>query len=70
MYFSKFIIHQSVLYVILFFKKLVKWCKEYTSPYDEDPKDIRAIGFLPDGDVLDGNVYRDSIIDILNGYRA
>ena len=26
MYFSKFIIHQSVLYVILFFKKLVKWC--------------------------------------------
>ncbi len=44
--------------------------KEYTSPYDEDPKDIRAIGFLPDGDVLDGNVYRDSIIDILNGYRA
>ncbi|MCI8781720.1 MAG: hypothetical protein HFH70_13820, partial [Lachnospiraceae bacterium] len=27
MYFSKFIIHQSVLYVILFFKKLVKWCK-------------------------------------------
>ena len=30
MYFSKFIIHQSVLYVILFFKKLVKWCKGKT----------------------------------------
>ncbi len=43
--------------------------KEYTSPYDEDPKDIRAIGFLPNGDVLNGNVYRDNIIDILNGYR-
>ena len=28
MYFSKFIIHQSVLYVILFFKKLVKWCNK------------------------------------------
>ena len=26
MCFSKFIIQQSILYVILFYKKLVKWC--------------------------------------------
>lgn len=43
--------------------------KEYTNPYDEDPKDIRAIGFLPNGDVLNDNVYQNNIIDILNGYR-
>lgn len=43
--------------------------KEYASPYEEDPEDIRAISFSPDGDVLDGNIYQKDIIDILNGYR-
>lgn len=42
---------------------------EYSSPYDEDPRDIRAISFSPNGDVLDGNIYQKGIIDILNEYK-
>lgn len=42
---------------------------EILSPYDENPKDIRAIGFSPNGDVLDGNVYQKEILDILNDYQ-
>jgi len=42
---------------------------EYSSPYDENPRDIRAVSFSPNGDVLNGNIYHNSIIDILNDYR-
>lgn len=42
---------------------------EYSSPYDENPRDIRAICFSPNGDVLNGNVYQTGIIDILNKYQ-
>lgn len=42
---------------------------EYSSPYDENPRDVRAICFSPNGDVLNGNVYQKGIIDILNKYR-
>lgn len=44
--------------------------KEYTSPYEENPKDIRAISFSPNGDVLDGNVYQKNILDILDDYNV
>lgn len=43
---------------------------EYSSPYEENPRDIRAISFSPNGDVLNGNVYQKNIIDILNEYNA
>ena len=39
------------------------------NPYDEDPKNIRTIGFSPDGDVLDGNVYQKGILEILQDYQ-
>ncbi|MCM1285040.1 MAG: radical SAM protein [Acetobacter sp.] len=42
---------------------------EYTSPYDENPKDIRAICFSPNGNVLDDNIYQKGILDILNNYQ-
>lgn len=42
--------------------------QEYVNPYEDDPKDIRAISFSPNGDVLNGNVYRTPIMDILNAY--
>ena len=42
---------------------------EYSSPYDENPRDIRAISFSPNGDVLDGNVYQKGILEILNEYQ-
>lgn len=42
---------------------------DYSSPYDEDPYDIRTISFSPNGDVLNGNVHDKDIIDILEAYR-
>lgn len=42
---------------------------EYSSPYVENPRDIRTISFSPNGDVLDGNIYQKGIRDILNEYR-
>ena len=44
--------------------------KEYVNPYEDDPKDIRAIGFNPNGTVLDGNVYESSISEIMKNYRG
>lgn len=41
----------------------------YADPYEENPGDIRAISFSPNGDVLNGNLYQKNIIDILNEYR-
>ncbi len=41
---------------------------EYSSPYDEDPRDIRSIGFSPNGDVLDGNIYQKGILEILDDW--
>ena len=38
------------------------------NPYVEDPCDVRCVSFAPNGDVLDGNVYRQDILDILCGY--
>ena len=42
---------------------------EYTNPYEEDPEDIKAISFSPNGDVLNANVYQKNILDILDEYR-
>ena len=41
---------------------------EYVNPYEEDPRDVHAISFNPNGDVLNGNVYEDVIMEILKGY--
>ncbi len=41
---------------------------EYVDPYKEDPKDVRTISFSPNGDVLNGNINKSSVIDILNSY--
>ena len=40
-----------------------------SSPYDEDPEDIRTISFSPNGDVLDGNVNEKGILDIIKDYQ-
>ena len=42
---------------------------EYTNPYEDDPRDIRAISFSPNGDVLDGNIYQKGILEILEDYQ-
>lgn len=38
------------------------------NPYEDDPKDVRSISFDPNGDVLGGNVYRDSMAEIIRAY--
>lgn len=39
-------------------------------PYEEDPRDIRTLCFSPNGDVLHGNIYRETIVHILESYTA
>jgi organic radical activating enzyme len=38
------------------------------NPYVEDPFDLRCLSFSSNGDVLDGNVYRQDIMEILQNY--
>ena len=38
------------------------------NPYAEDPEDVRAISFAPDGSVLNGNVYQTDILEIMECY--
>lgn len=43
---------------------------DYSSSYEENPRDIRAISFSSNGDVLNGNIYQNKILDILNEYKS
>ena len=43
--------------------------KEIKNPYDEDPKDIRAICFSANGDILGSNIYKKDIYEILSSYK-
>ena len=54
----------------------LKYLREYfdedaieSSPYEEDPRDVRSISFSANGDVLNGNVYQTDILDIIEAYR-
>ena len=54
----------------------LKYLREYfddnvseSSPYDEDPEDVRTVSFSPEGDVLNGNVYETDILEIMRTYR-
>ena len=38
------------------------------NPYEEDPRDVRCLSFSPNGDVLDGNVYRQDMTEIMRSY--
>lgn len=38
------------------------------NPYVDDILDVRCLSFSPNGDVLDGNVYKNDIISIINDY--
>lgn len=41
---------------------------EYINPYEDSPEDVHTISFNPNGDVLNGNVNQDNIMDIINSY--
>ena len=40
-----------------------------SSPYEEDPEDIRSLSFSAKGDVLNGNIYQTDILEIIRTYR-
>lgn len=42
---------------------------DFVSPYDEDPCDIKTICISSNGNVLNGNVYNNKILDILESYQ-
>lgn len=54
----------------------LKYLKEYfedykpQNPYVQDPKDVRCVSFSANGDVLRGNVYKQEIMGILDGYKV
>lgn len=43
--------------------------KEYISPYEEDPRNVKTVCFSPNGDVLNGNVYEKDILEIIDSYE-
>ena len=54
----------------------LKYLKDYfgsdtpqSSPYAENPQDIRTICVAPNGDVLGGNIYKNDILEILANYK-
>ena len=51
-----------------YFKEYFDSNTTYISPYAENPQDIRAICVSPNGDVLQGNIYKTDILEILAKY--
>ena len=39
------------------------------NPYVEDARDVRCLSFSPNGDILDGNLYEEDIMDIIKKYE-
>ena len=42
---------------------------KHKNPYQENPRDIRAICFSANGDILGGNIYKRDIMKILSSYK-
>lgn len=38
------------------------------NPYTEDPCDVKCVSFSANGDLFDGNIYRDDVMDIIENY--
>ena len=43
---------------------------DYHNPYVEDARNMKTISFSANGDVLGGNIYDNSILDIINSYNV
>lgn len=51
-----------------YFSEYFDLSEKEKNPYWEDPKDIRAICFSANGDILGSNIYKQDINDILSSY--
>ena len=54
----------------------LKYLREYFeenvvpfNAYDEDPADVRTLSFSPNGDLLNGNIYKTDVLELLETYR-
>ena len=53
----------------------IKYLAEYftdnmtENPYEESPYDVRCLSFEPNGNVLNSNVYRQDVIEIIDQYK-
>ena len=53
----------------------IKYLAEYfvdnkpVNPYKEDPNDVRCISVSSNGDTLNGNIYKQDIMDIIKNYK-
>ncbi len=43
---------------------------EYDNPYKENPRDMKTVSFSANGDVLGGNIYKNSISEIMDAYTV
>lgn len=43
---------------------------DYVNPYKENPRDIKSICFSANGNVLNGNINKDSILNIIESYSV
>lgn len=56
----------ALKYLGEYFDKNIK----YHNPYVEDARNMKTISFSAKGDVLGGNIYDNSILDIINSYNV
>ncbi|MCC8074242.1 MAG: hypothetical protein LIO62_08985 [Clostridiales bacterium] len=73
--FSKIGIEQSDGNIIFPSGNALKYLGEYfdentqcNNPYENNPKDIKTISFSANGDVLNGNINKNSILEIIKSY--
>jgi MoaA/NifB/PqqE/SkfB family radical SAM enzyme len=52
----------------IYLKEYFDLTKPHVNPYAEDPKNVKTLSISPNGDVLDGNIYKNSILDIITNY--
>ena len=53
----------------IYLKDYFDLSKETVNPYEDDPGDVKSVSIEPDGKVLQGNIYQNNIIKILENYR-
>ena len=53
----------------IYLKEYFDLSKDYVNPYEDDPKNLLSVSIEADGKVLQGNIYQNSIIKILEDYK-
>lgn len=54
----------------IYLKEYFDLTKPYINPYSEEPQNVKTLSVSPNGDVLDGNLYKNSITEIIKSYKG